>query len=185
MGNDAQATLAPGVQPTPFTMPTGPRPVRIVIPRIYVDAPIVTLGLEPGTDIFAVPSRGDQAAWYDTNPPPGLGYNSIFSGHVDWQTTDHQPIAGVFYRLRELQIGDKIDVALEDGNTISYRVTGNVAIDYNDPNLGKALAPAPRDEITLVTCGGSWIANPAEENGGNYTHRVIVRAERAVPNGAG
>ncbi|HVP04593.1 MAG TPA: class F sortase [Dehalococcoidia bacterium] len=185
MGNAPDGTPAAPGQQTPVTLPTGPQPVRLVIPRIYVDAPVVTLSVEPGTDVLAVPNRGDQAAWYDFNPPPGLGYNAIFSGHVDWQTQDRQPIAGVFYRLRELQIGDEIDVTLQDGNTIAYRVTGNVATAYNDPNLGKALQPTPKDEITLVTCGGTWIANPAEQNGGNYTHRVIVRAERVVSNGAG
>ncbi len=166
----------PGAEPTP---PSGPRPVRIVISRIGVDAPVIELNVEPGTTTPAVPSVGDEAAWYDFSATPGVGSNAVFSGHVDWQTADGQPIAGAFYRLRELQIGDEIAVTLDDGSTLTYRVTGNVAVNYDDPNVVKAMGLTTKDVVTLITCGGTWIKNPAEENGGNYTHRIIVRAERA------
>jgi LPXTG-site transpeptidase (sortase) family protein len=170
------------VQPTQF--PSGPKPTRVAIQRIYVDAPVIQMGLEPGTDIPDVPDRGDQVAWYDFNPVPGIGYNAVFSGHVDWQTAAHSPIPGVFYRLRELQIGDEITVTLEDGQVLAYRVTGNVAAAWDDPNIVKAMQPVQKDVITILTCGGSWEPNPREENGGNYTHRIVVRAERVV-NAAG
>lgn len=169
----------------PNSWPTGPKPVSISVPRIDVDAPIVELGFEPGTNTPAVPTTGYEAAWYDFNPAPGLGYNALFSGHVDWQTAAHSPIPGVFYRLRELQIGDEILVTLEDGQTIQYRVTGNVAAAFDDPNVLKAMAPAKKDVITILTCGGQWEPNPYEENGGNYTHRIVVRAERVTSVGVG
>jgi len=183
-GGAAGATIVPGHVNDNTPAPTGPKPVRIAIPRIYVDAPIVELGFEPGTAQPAVPDRGDEAAWYDFNPPPGIGFNALFSGHVDWQTPDHKPVAGVFYRLRELEIGDLITVTLEDGRTLDYRVTGNVAAQYTDPNVVKAMQPVEKDVITLMTCGGEWIPNPSEENGGNYSDRIVVRAER-VADGAG
>lgn len=165
--------------------PTGPLPTRIEITRIGIDAPIVRMGFEPGTNIPDVPKTAYEAASYDFNPVPGVGYNALFSGHVDWQTRDGSPIPGVFYRLRELRIGDEITVTLEDGNVLMYKVTGNVAAKFDDPNVLKALAPIQKDVITLVTCGGDWEPNPAEENGGNYTHRIIVRAERLTSVGAG
>jgi sortase (surface protein transpeptidase) len=37
-----------------------------------------------------------------------------------------------------------------------------------------------KDVITLITCGGSWINDPSKDNGGNYSHRIIVRAERVT-----
>ncbi|HSP54611.1 MAG TPA: hypothetical protein VLS25_03400, partial [Dehalococcoidia bacterium] len=52
------------------------------------------------------------------------------------------------------------------------------------PNVVKVMNPLDRDVITVITCGGAWIRNGSEPNGGNYSHRVIVRAERIV-GGAG
>jgi LPXTG-site transpeptidase (sortase) family protein len=128
-----------------------------------------------------VPERGDQVAWYNFSATPGQSDNAVFSGHVDWQTQDGDPIPGVFYRLRELTLGDSISVTLEDGRVLEYRVTGNVATDYNDPNVVRSMNSTTRDVITLITCGGSWLANPAEHNGGVYSHRIIVRAELVRP----
>jgi LPXTG-site transpeptidase (sortase) family protein len=152
-------------------------PVRLHIPRLYIDAPVVIMGVDENR-IPQVPDRPDQIAWYDFSAPPGQGSNAVFSGHVDWQTRQGDPIPGVFYRLREMEIGDTIDLTLEDGTRLEYKVTGNVATPYDDPNVVKAMQPTSRDVITLITCGGTWLRDPGERFGGNYSHRIIVRAER-------
>jgi LPXTG-site transpeptidase (sortase) family protein len=110
-----------------------------------------------------------------------MGSNAVFSGHVDWQTPEGAPIPGVFYRLRELKLGDAISVTLEDGRVLEYRVTGNIASSYDDPNLLRLMASTKKDVVTLITCGGSWVADGSEETGGNYSHRVLVRAELVPP----
>lgn len=155
----------------------GPAPVRVGIPRLYLDAPVITMGLDENR-IPQVPQRPDQVAWYDFSAAPGRGGNAVFSGHVDWQTRQGDGIPGVFYRLRELEIGDVVEVTLEDGTQLQYRVTGNVATLYDDPNVVKAMQATSRDVITLITCGGTWVRDPGEPLGGNYSHRVVVRAER-------
>lgn len=158
--------------------PGGPviAPVRLHIPRLYIDAPVNTMGLDENR-VPQVPDRPDQIAWYDFSAPPGRGSNAVFSGHVDWQTRQGDPIPGVFYRLREMEIGDTIDLTLADGTRLEYRVTGNVATPYDDPNVIKAMQPTNRDVITLITCGGTWLRDPSQKFGGNYSHRIIVRAE--------
>ncbi len=90
------------------------------------------------------------------------------------------PGEGVFYRLRELQIGDEISVELDDGSRLRYMVTGNVAVAYDDPNVVKVMDPTFSDVITLITCGGTWLRDYSNPSGGNYSHRVIVRAERIL-----
>lgn len=175
---------SPGASPIlvgsiPGSLPTGPRPERIDVPRLTIDARVVTMGLEPGTNIPAVPKDGGLVAWYDFSPPPNLNNNAVFTGHVDWQTEDGRPLPGVFYRLRELQIGDDINVRLDDGNEVRYVVTGNVATEYDDPNVVRAMQPTAKDVITIITCGGSWVNDGSTDAGGNYTHRIIVRAEKA------
>jgi sortase (surface protein transpeptidase) len=42
-----------------------------------------------------------------------------------------------------------------------------------------------REVITMITCGGSWLSSSRGPFGGNYSHRIIVRAERVGANVAG
>lgn len=180
---DSPAGNAGGVsadEPEVVSIPQGPLPVRVDIPGIYIDAPVITLGIGANA-VPDVPQRADQIAWYNFSATPGQNSNAVFSGHVDWQTPQGSPIPGVFYRLRELHIGDKITVTLENEDVLEYRVTGNVAASWDDPNVIRSMDPTIRDVITLITCGGSWEYNPAEDYGGNYSHRVVVRAELVEP----
>lgn len=160
--------------------PHGPAPVGLAIPQLGVDAPVIRLGLD-ADNIPLVPDSAGEVAWYDFSATPGMERNSVFSGHVDWQTRSGDPIPGVFYRLRELRIGNEIQVTLEDEEVLTYRVTGNVATDYNDPNVVRVMEPTVGDVITLITCGGSWIHDPSKSFGGVYSHRIVVRAELVSP----
>ncbi len=152
-------------------------PVRLSIQRLYVDAPVVTLGVNEDR-IPEVPDTGSEVAWYDFSASPGGDNNAVLSGHVDWQTRNGDPIPGVFYRLREAEIGDVIQIDLDDGTVLRYRVTGNVAAAFDDPNVLKAMGPTSKDVLTLVTCGGTWFNDRSAAYGGTYSHRIVVRAER-------
>jgi LPXTG-site transpeptidase (sortase) family protein len=143
-----------------------------------VDASVLTMGLD-ADNYPEVPNAGDEVAWYSFSAPPGRGSNAVFSGHVDWYYWD-MPAEGVFYHLRELQIGDQITLDLEDGSQLRYRVTGNVATAYDDPNVVDVMDPTSKDVLTLITCGGTWQKDYSNPIGGNYSHRVIVRAERVL-----
>src|SRR4029453_3282805 len=160
--------------------PLPPPPVRLGIPRLYVDAPIITMGFD-AERYPQVPERPDQVAWYNFSAAPGQRSNAVMAGHVDWQTSTRQPIPGVFYRIRELEIGDIVTVTLEDGQKLNYRVTGNVATAYEDPNVLKTMDHTSKEVITLITCGGTWQHTGQGPFGGNYSHRVLVRAERIRP----
>lgn len=172
--DSAAAPDSPAVQE-----PSGPRPVSIAIPRIYVEAPVKTMGVDD-RGYPEVPGAPDVVAWYDFSAEPGQGSNAVFSGHFDWVNRWGDPIPAVFYRLKELEIGDTVEVRLEDGTTLTYRVTGNVAVPYDDPNVVKVMGPASKDVITLITCAGTWVRDPDSPLRGNYSHRIIVRAERVT-----
>jgi LPXTG-site transpeptidase (sortase) family protein len=116
-------------------------------------------------------------AWYDWSALPGHGSNAVFAGHFDW-TVNGRPVIGVFYYLRELEVGDIIEVKLEDGTDYKYRVVGNLAVPNNDSEAMKLMGPTPSDMVTLITCGGVWTPDPNNPLGGEYTHRQVVRAER-------
>ena len=178
----AEAAQPVGGEPGPNEVDLGPLPpppMRLAIPRLYIDAPVITMGL--GADQYPeVPERPDQVAWYNFTASPGQRSNAVLSGHVDWQTQTHQPIAGVFYQLRALEIGDALTITLEDGAQLQYRVTGNVATGYEDPNVLKAMNHTSREVLTLITCGGTWVKGGRGPFGGSYSHRVLVRAERVT-----
>ena len=169
---------APAAAPVEIDEPDAVAPIRIGIPRIGVDASIVVMGLD--AEYYPeVPNSGAEVAWYTFSAPPGRGSNAVLSGHVDWYYWG-MPVEGVFYHLRELQIGDEITLDLEDGSRLRYRVTGNVATAYDDPNVVDVMDPTSKDVVTLITCGGTWQRDYSNPNGGNYSHRVIVRAERVL-----
>ena len=159
-------------------LPQGPAPERIAIPAIGVDAAVLAMGRDPQNNP-EVPDSGSDVGWYTFTAAPGRGSNAVFSGHVDWYYWG-EPGVGVFYRLRELVIGDEITVDMADGNQVRYRVTGNVAVAYDDPDIEEVMDPTSKDVVTLITCGGTWLRDYSNPNGGNYSHRVIVRAERVT-----
>ena len=105
----------------PVEEAAGPPPIRISIPRIEVDAPITAMGLD-SRSYPEVPTTGGDVAWYTFSAAPGRGSNAVFSGHVDWYYWG-KPGEGVFYHLRELQIGDEnrsstLGSLLDQANTI-------------------------------------------------------------------
>jgi LPXTG-site transpeptidase (sortase) family protein len=157
-------------------LPEVAAPMRMVIEKMGVDAPIITLGLDANR-LPEVPNGPDTVAWYDFSAKPGQGSNAVFSGHVDW-TVNGQPVTAVFWGLGELEEGDVVKLLLEDGSELQYRVTDNVTIKYDDPDAVNVMDKTPTDVITLVSCGGTWVPDRSAPLGGNYTHRVVVRAER-------
>ena len=165
----ATATPLPG--PPPNDSPLA----RMIIEKIGVDAPVITLGLDQNS-VPEVPSGPSEVAWYDWSYKPGWGSNAVFSGHVDW-TLYGQPVVGVFYYLHDLGLDDEIKIVLEDGTEYSYKVTANRAIPDGDPTALEVMGPTPNDMVTIITCGGTWIRDWTDPLGGHYTHRQVVQAE--------
>jgi LPXTG-site transpeptidase (sortase) family protein len=166
----------PTATPVPTPPPSSAPVVRMSIESVGIDGSVVTMGLD-ADHVPMVPDNPDDIVWYDFSTRPGWGSNAVFSGHVDW-TVNGVPVTGVFYDLRKVQVADIIKVTLEDGTEYQYKVTGNVAVPYDDPDALKAMGATPIEVITIITCGGTWVPQWGDPLGGNYTHRQIVRAER-------
>jgi len=165
-----------GTATSPSTSPASSAPVaRLIIEKIGVDAPVITMGVDEN-GIPQVPDNPSDVVWYNFSSKPGSGSNAVFAGHVDW-TIDRQPVIGVFYYIRDLAVGDIVEVKLEDGTDYKYSVIGNLAIPDEDPEAMEMMAATPTDMVTLITCGGVWTADPNDPLGGRYDHRQVVRAE--------
>jgi LPXTG-site transpeptidase (sortase) family protein len=142
-------------------------PVRLLIPRIGVDAPVTVKGLDPN-GAMQDPNGPEDVAWYDFTARPGQGGNAVFSGHVDYH--DYGP--AVFARLREMTAGDLVEVRLEDGTVHRYVVTVSVLYPADSAPAQEIVGPTGREMVTLVTCGGTWQGQPR-----GYSHRLVVRAD--------
>ena len=139
-------------------------PVRLVIPRIAVDARIEARGLDPNRNLD-VPVDYRDVAWYNLGPAPGQPGNAILNGHVNWWTG-----SAVFTRLSELRQGDRIAVVRGDGSTLTFRVTKSSVV-LATARVASLFAPSPAAGLTLITCSGQWDAGL-----GSDTHRLLVSA---------
>ena len=164
-----------GTATTTVATPPPSAPIaRLIIEKIGIDAPVVTLGVDEN-GIPQVPDNPYDVAWYNWSTPPGHGGNAVFSGHYDW-TVNASPVLGVFYSLEDLSPADIVQVKLEDGTDYIYSVKENLAIPDGDPRLLQFMAATPADTATLITCGNLWPpATPSPD--GRYWSRQVVRAE--------
>lgn len=140
---------------------------RLKIERIGIDAPFVTLGLTAQREMDS-PKRHDQVGWYDFMTKPGLGGHAVVSGHVDYVNVG----PAVFWNLRKLQPGDRVEIDLEDGTVLVYEVSAARLYPLAQVPMEEILAPTGVESLTLITCGGSFSA-------GEYDSRLIVRAAGA------
>ena len=157
----------PSADPAPTA--TAARPVRLRIRSIDVAARIIGLGLNPDRTV-EVPSNPDETGWYRNGPAPGAGGSAVILGHVD--SVDG---AAVFYRLRELQPGDRIAVDAADGSTAVFRVLRLVSYLNEDFPAEQVYAtPGPGNLLNLVTCDGLF--DPEDGYQANlvvYTRQVV------------
>ena len=174
-GSDEQAVQGPSASPTapPAEFESPPAgPYRMVIEKIGVDAPVATYGLDENR-VPIVPTGPDAAqvvAWYDFSAQPATGGNAVFAGHVTWNGQ------AVFHSLDSLQAGDVIRLRYGSGGEVVYKVTSNQSMDPNDPATLQTIYPSDHDELTIVTCGGSFYETNDPVIGGDYTQRIVIKA---------
>ena len=155
--------------PTPQLTPVSHAPLtRLVIPKIGVDAPVVTLGVDD-QGVMQSPKSAFEVGWYDFTAQPGTGGNTVFSGHVDFASVG----TAVFWDLRKLGPGDLVEVRLADGTAYQYLVVSSVSYPGDDAPVADIVGPTSKDTVTIITCTGTFNRDIHQ-----YSHRLVVRAER-------
>lgn len=143
-------------------------PVKISIPRIGVDADIMSLGTNPDGTVQVPPlQQALLAGWYEPGPSPGEVGNAVIVGHVDSAAIG----PAVFYSLGALQPGDTITVSRQDGSSASFRVDSVSAHPKDDFPTEQVYGPSDRPGLRVITCGGQF-----DEASGDYPDNVIVFA---------
>jgi LPXTG-site transpeptidase (sortase) family protein len=160
-GTPRARTPAAGSRPA-----AGPVPVRLLIPAIGVDTPVIPLGLAADGTVRVPPvTAHDRAGWYRHSPPPGRTGPSVLLGHV----TVGRHGDGVFRHLARLRPGDRIEARLENGTAAAFAVTAVRTVPKHDFPVDDVYGNVDRPELRLITCGGA-------RTGDGYADNVIVFA---------
>jgi hypothetical protein len=127
-------------------------PVGLRIPAIGVAVSVSALGLNPDGTV-QVPTDYQEAGWFRPGPSPGQVGSAVILGHVD---SYRGP--AVFYRLRSLRAGNRVEVSLADG-VVAHFVVRKVAT-YPKKRFPARQVYASRgySALQLVTCGGEFDA---------------------------
>lgn len=156
----------PAVAPD-ATAPTDP--VRIRIPAIGVDAPVVAVGLEPDGSM-EVPGA-DQAGWYHpTAVRPGAPAGSaVVAAHVDFGGR-----RGVFFDLRHVPEGAEVVVIDTTGAERRFVVDTRFQVDKDDLPTEELFRTDGPPTLTLITCGGAF-----DRSVRHYRDNIVLRARPA------
>lgn len=142
-------------------------PRYLFIPKLSVQAIIRPLGLT-ATGQLATPNNVYDTGWYTKSSTPGQPGATVIDGHVSSWTTN-----GVFYGLKTLQPGDRIQLERGDGTTVNYSVVKKQVYGYQQVDMSALLSPisAGKPGLNLITCTGDVIKGTND-----FSERVVVFA---------
>jgi LPXTG-site transpeptidase (sortase) family protein len=147
---------------------------RLIIPKIEVDAPM-TMRVVGSDGVMQNPVGPEDVVWYDFSAisglggRPGVGGNTVLSGHVDYH--DYGP--AVFWDLRNLEPGDEITIHLRDGSEYKYAVEWNRTINPAAISWNDVVAATPQESVTMITCAGTFDSSTR-----SYDQRRVIWAVR-------
>jgi sortase (surface protein transpeptidase) len=139
-------------------------PTGITIPSIKVKASIAEVGLKDD-GAMEVPDFA-QAGWYRFGPRPGAAGPAVIVGHVDSKKGP-----AVFYRLRDLQKDDRIEVRDDQGDSHLFKVERVERIPKDQLPVERIWEDTDRPLLRLITCTGTF-----DRSTGHYRDNLIVYA---------
>jgi sortase (surface protein transpeptidase) len=157
---DAAADLAEEDADEPVSAPT-----RLRIPAIDADAPLDPVGLDDGGGM-EIPEDVTRVGWYEPGVAPGAAGSAVLAGHVDSRTQG----AGVLFRLRELDVDDKI-VIENDAGQQRWKVVARASYPKQALPIDELFAWDGPPRLVVITCGGDFDADR-----GSYEENIVVHA---------
>jgi sortase (surface protein transpeptidase) len=141
----------------------------VSIPAIGVNSPLTTLGLQANGSL-QVPATGFPAGWFTGGPAPGELGPAVLAGHVDWAGSP-----GVFYRLRDVVVGDVITVSRQDGSTVAFRVSRIAKYAKNAFPTKAVYGNLDHPGLRVITCGGAF-----DHRARSYVDNIVVFADQVA-----
>ncbi|GAA2570451.1 hypothetical protein GCM10010435_50820 [Winogradskya consettensis] len=153
--------------PREFPVLEPSRPMRLTIPAIKVEAPILDVGLAKDGSVAVPPlDRHNEAGWFDEGPTPGQFGPALIVGHADTRSGP-----SVFHQLGRLKPGQMIEVLREDHETAVFQVNSVEHYGKEKLPIQRVYGDYSRPALRLVTCGGTWLGGSR-----GYSDNVIVFA---------
>jgi Sortase domain len=152
--------LVRGTAPVPVAAP-----IRVQLPSLGVDSTLARLGVD-ASGALVPPSDFGEAGWFAEGPAPGEVGPAVIAGHVDSRTGP-----AVFFRLRDIAVGDPVLVGRSDGTTARFTVTTVARHPKDAFPTAEVYGPTPDAQLRLITCGGAF-----DRAGRSYLDNVIVYA---------
>jgi hypothetical protein len=144
-----------------------PAPVRLAVPARGVDTAVDPVGVEPDGQM-TIPADVDRVGWYRFGPAPGDAGSAVIAGHVD----DREQGLGAMAPLRQAAVDDEVVVTDVAGTQSRWRIVSREVIEKQVLPLDRLFARDGPPRLTLVTCGGPFLAEF-----GSYRDNVVVVAE--------
>jgi len=142
---------------------TASPPVRLTVASIGVNTTLQALNLQ-ADGALPVPTNSAQAGWYAAGVRPGSIGPAIVVGHVD---SVNGP--AVFFRLKQLRVGDEIRVLRMDGTTAVFQVDSVQAYPKNTFPQSTVYGPTTDPVLRLITCTGTF-----DQASQNYLGNLVV-----------
>lgn len=141
---------------------------------IQVAAPVIPVGLrEDGS--MDIPGKPSVVGWYSLGPKPGEQGNVVLAGHLNAP----KGVKGVFWNLKNLEVGDEILIGETKESAVRYLVTDRTAYAFDAFPLQEVFGSHSEKMLRLITCTGDW-----EKDKGMYSERLVVSAVAQAPSTA-
>lgn len=147
------------------------RPVRIRMASTRIDARVRPVGVASDGQM-QLPPNPRVMGWYRYGPAPasGEGGSVVIAGHLDSNRFGLGPLV----RLRDIELGESVQVAMSDGTMSTYTVERVQRFDRRGLPATLFSRTGP-ERLRIVTCGGAFDAEA-----GGYQQNLVVTA---VPSG--
>ncbi|MFF7311351.1 class F sortase [Streptomyces sp. NPDC008137] len=143
------------------------RPLRLLIPKIAVDAPFTALAIDRSGQLAPPPpDETNLVGWYAKGHSPGETGTAIIAGHVDTATS-----LAVFARLSELRKGDRFHVTRADGRRATFVVDGAESFEKDEFPDERVYGDTRDAQVRLITCSGTY-----DRKARDYTENLVVFA---------
>ena len=140
--------------------------VRLTASTVRIDVRVRPVGVARDRQM-ALPPDPTVLGWYRYGPAPGSGGGSVvLAGHLDSRRYGLGPLV----RLREVELGDRIDVTRDDGTRRAYRVRSLRRYD-RQALPAEIFSRVGRERLRIVTCGGAYLPDR-----GGYQLNLVVTA---------
>lgn len=144
-----------------------PPPVRMRLPRLNIDAPVLPVSVGAG-GLLGVPDNPRELGWWSGSSRPGMPSGSVvLDGHVDSATLG----LGALFRLREARPGDEMLLMNAAGAPTRYTVVARRSYPKASLPVGDVFAQDVGPRLVLLTCGGRF-----DQATGHYADNVVVYA---------